>query len=355
MEKQEENEEFTKDGKKRNFLQRMAYKIAQFLKKILRVVFGNPIPWVILTAFVFGRFYELGYFGMKGTTVRVTGVCADFYDNPRSNLAEDQIVVSSISQESLEGIIRKTREYVKCDLSRISIDRVGAIKELVNFNATISIPEITKMIIKEVSVSNFTQYINKDLIVSGTCMDPKSNKILEPFIRQTISVTNVKTSEENSNVAYFYGVRGDKQSVVCDTQDITYEIVGSTNILASKDVKETIKDIDPLSVSLVGQKVFLTALCFPDFRVYRALGTKPKIKNYNLQKTPVEVIEEERDASGKVIKIVGSVLAKSVRIGDKEIPVLGHKIRCDQSTFPMIIVTSDDPKVKIEESSVSGQ
>ena len=337
--------------KERNFIQRVCHKIAQILKTILKLVFYNPIPWVILTAVVFGRFYELGYFGMKGSTVLVSGVCEDFDGYPRTNIAQDQIVVSSIEDNHLEGVLRRTREYVKCPLNRISIDRVGTIRDLFKWDSLIPLPEISKLDKSMYEKKSYEMYLNKDILVSGTCMNPQNNKLMEPFREKVISVTNIKDSKENPGQVYFYGVREDNVPLVCDSQDITYKLVSRKAMAAAQQEKmnDTIEDIP---VSYIGQKVFVTAICIPDMRAYRISGRKPRLNVYNLQKTPVEVIEEEIDVTtGKVRKLVGSVLAKSVVKDGKVISVLGDKIKCDSKSFPMIVVPSTDDSVKIEKEA----
>ena len=336
--------------KERNFIQRVFYKIAQILKKILRVVFLNPLPWVILTAVVFGRFYELGYFGMKGSTVLVSGVCSDYDGYPRANIAQDQIVVSSVNDGYMEGVIRRTREYVKCPLDRISVDRVGTIQDLFNWDSLIPLPEISKLDKTQYNKKNYDMYVNKDILVSGTCMNPQTNKLMEPFREKIVSVTNIKESKENPGNVYFYGVREDNVALVCDGQDITYNLVNRKAVAQQENMEDS--TIEDIPVTYVGEKVFVTAICVPDMRAYRLSGKKPRLNVYNLQKTPVEVIEEEIDVTtGKVRKLVGSVLSKAVIKDGKTIPVLGDKIKCDSATFPMIVVPSTDDSVKIEESN----
>ena len=338
------------EKRERNFLQRIAFKIAQFLKLILRVVFYNPIPWVILTAIVFGRFYELGYLGIKGSTVLVSGVCKNYDGYPRTDMAQDQIVVSAIVDNNLEGIIRRTREYVSCPLDRVSIDRVGTIKDLFKWDSLIPLPEIAKQNIKKYTKQDYSIYLNKDILVSGTCMDAKTNKTLDPFIGKRMSVTNIKESKELENVVYFYGVRDDNVAMVCDSQDITYKLVSSDR-MAQKDQMQI--DEGMQEISYVGEKVFLTAFCLPDYKLFRLIGKKPSLSNYNLQKTPVEVVENVIDADGKVVSLRASILAKQVVKNGKVIPILGDKITCEAKNYPIILVPASDPSVQIEKEKAA--
>lgn len=321
--------------KEKNAFQRLSRKISDALRKIFFYIFFNPIVMVSLGFFVGARVYEGGLMGIQGTTVWVSGVCETRDGLLRDDLAQDQVIVSAVSENTIEGMIRKTRENIICNLSQATIDRLGPLDQIMQ--PKIAIPEIAKLEAKPVVGNNYEQFKNKKLKVSGICRTD-INERLPPFRDMIVDVTNVTDSKIDSSTVYFTGIREDNVPVVCSVKDITYSLVLNLD-------SEIVDEKTPTNV---GKKVFVTGLCFPDMLVYDKIGKQPSIPYYDMQKVPVEVTEDRYSREkNKIIVLRGSILDQQTTYkGEK---IFGHKIVCDDKDSPLnVSLESDDLKIEIE-------
>jgi hypothetical protein len=337
------NDENTKLGKFKKFSRFME----GIFKKILFWVFWNPLLIGALCFIVGARLFETGFYLSKGANVRISGKCMTEKQVLRTDLVQDQIIVSKINNDVVEGVLRKTREFVSCKTDDVALDVIGPIADLFKKNID-DTPALTKVIFEEKRVFEFENLKNKELSISGTCRNVK-NETLDPFMKRIVTVTNVKESTVDKGAFYIYGIRDDKVSLVCDSKDISYEIVDTkTKDLMQQSAESVAGELDN---SLVGQKVFISGICFPDARAYKGTGSKPMIPAYNMTKTGVEVIEEKRDEKGQLLQLAGSIISKQVsKLRDgTEISMFGHKIVCSPADYPINVVRADDPNLKVEE------
>lgn len=342
------NEEKNEQKKpEKNVFQRVSRKVADTLKKIIFYIFFNPIVMVSLGFVVGARMYEAGFLGIQGTTVWISGVCETREGAVRGDLAQDQMIVSSVNESenttTIEGMIRKTRENIICDLSKSTIDRLGPLDQMMK--PKIAIPEIKKLDVRSIVKEDYSKYMNKKLLMSGLCRDDM-NKKLAPFRDMVVDVTNVKKSELDPSIYYFTGIREDNKAVVCNIKDVTYAITeGKEEVVTEK------------KVSYIGKKVFVTGLCFPDSAVYEKIGKKPDVPYYDMQKLPVEVTEDKYSKTkGKIVALRGSILDNktTVVVKGKTVPIFGHKIICDDSDSPLNVSLEDD-NVKVELKKVENK
>lgn len=336
-----ENSTEQTDVKPKNKVQILCKKIADFLKKILKLIFLNPLLWAVLGFIVGGRLYEYGFFSLKGASVLVSGQCKTAQGVMRGDLVQDQIVVSSDSDVSLSGVLRKTREHITCLKKDVAIDKIGSVSDLFK-SKIIAVPEIQKAVEVKNDTPDWMSYIGKEWSATGMCRDAKG-VVLDPFKDRGITITNVRPSAEDKNTFYIYGIRDDKIAVVCDKKDI------SLQPMSPNSKKDDLNAVPKQEIaSYIGQKIYVTSVCFPDARAYKMAGEVPPMKAFNLVKTPVEVIEEKVDPeTNKLIKFAGNVLDRSET--KSGIKLFGAKIVCDHASYPINYSESKDPNVEVEQ------
>lgn len=329
----EENQEM--EPKKVSRVKKISLQIQDLLRKILKIMVIILLP---IVAFVVGaRLFEQGHLAKKGANLRITGMCKTQSGQIRDDLAQDQIIISGMSAKHIEGILRKTREYVNCDLDKVALDTLGPISDL--FKATEeNIPSLTKFkeTIKEEKVEDFKQYENKAFIISGVCKSSEG-KNLPPFIDQKVEVANVRPLKEEPGEFVFYGIREDKVTLLCKSTDVTIKDYSQQKMDSSISMSN--------NVSYLGKKMLITGLCTPDFRVYKDTNRKPEVSFYDLTNTPVEVVEEEI-VDGNIKALAGIVADQDAKIGS--IAIYTHRIYCDTSKYPLKIKDPSDESVGVE-------
>lgn len=329
----EENQEM--EQKKVSKIKKISLKIQHILKQFLKVAAVVLLPVI---AFVVGaRLFEQGHLGKKGANLRISGVCQTQSGQIRDDLAQDQIIVSAISAKHIEGILRKTREYVNCDLNKVAIDTLGPISDI--FKSTQeNIPMLTKFkeAVKEEKVDDLKRYENKAFMVSGVCKSAEG-KNLPPFIDQKVEIANVKPLKEEPGEFMFYGIRSDKVTLLCKSTDVTIKDYSQQKIDSSIAMGN--------NVSYIGKKMLITGLCTPDFRIYKGTNRKPEVNFYDLTNTPVEVVEEEV-VDGNIKALAGIIADQDAKIGG--IAIYTHRIYCDTSQYPLKIKDPADESVGVD-------
>jgi hypothetical protein len=299
--------------------------------------------WAVLGFIVGGRMYEYGFFSLKGANVTVTGSCHNDKNVQRGDLMQDQVVISSETDVSIAGVLRKTREHITCLKKDVAIDKIGSISDLFKSKIIVA-PDLQKMVEQKAEAPDWTQYIGKEWSATGMCRDGKG-AVLDPFKDRGITITNIKPSAEDNTTYYVYGIRDDKIAVVCDKKDLSLQPMG-------KKIAEVKTQEKAEPISFIGKKIYVTSVCFPDARAYKMAGETPPMKAFNLVKTPVEVIEESVDQdSGKLVKFAGNVLDHTVTATG--LKMFGAKIVCNQESYPINYTDSSDQSVEIEKQNVS--
>jgi hypothetical protein len=326
------NETETNETNEKNVFQRISRKIADGIKRIGFFIFFNPLLMITLGFIVGGRLYEGGFLGIKGTTVWVSGVCETRDGIVRDDLAQDQAIVSSVDNESIKIMLRKTRDSLVCKYSDVTIDRWGPLDDF--FKPKVTIPELKKMDKTKMVKDDYSKYENKKLLVSGLCTD-SSNQKLPPFRDKVVDITNVKQSSLDPSIHYFTGIRDDDVAVVCNTKDITYDFYYEDNSSFNKEEEIPTNK---------GKTVFITGLCFPDKAIYDKIGSKNYLPFYDMQKLPVEVTEDKYGKKeGRIVALRGSILDKNIYKGKS---IFGHKIVCDEKDGPLNISSTDETGIE---------
>jgi hypothetical protein len=324
------------ESTKKHPIQKLMGVIAKILKKILVVIVWNPIIGFVLAAVIFGRLYEFGYLRLEGSTVMVTGQCTTENGDLRSDLIQDQVLVSSLTEDSIEGVLRLTREYIRCEIDKVSIDSLGSIFDL--DNPLVEIPTIKKHISKDTKKKRLEKmYLKKTLIVSGTCLDINSKKELKPFSKKRIAITAIKQTR-NTRELIFYGVREDNVAVACKEEAITFQLEEDVDATSVNEV-----EVPVIKKDYKGKVVLVSGYCFPNEKFYNKLkskGVKVKALNsfYNLVNTPIEV-EANKFKKGNPVYLSGTIM-------DKANPkAFGSKIEC-KDDFPFKVKEVDHDYLK---------
>lgn len=322
-----------------SIVKKFAKKGELFLAKVIKYLIWNPIiPGIVM--FVAGaRLYESGFFLSKGSSVMISGICSTDTGIKRSDLAQDQIIITKITDKEIGGVLRKTRESVICSKEEVSIDSMAPVYQIFSFK-TESIPDLKRFEAPKVEkiANDFKKYENKQFLVSGVCKSG-DGKMMPAFVDKKVSIANVKELKEEPGEFLFYGIREDKETVACKSTDVTMVQV-TTSISTESELSE-IKQ----PVSYKGMKVYVTGFCTPDFRVYKDTQRKPEVNFYDLTNTPVEIIQETVK-DDKVIEIAGIIADKEAKIGT--ISVYTHRIICASDKYPLNIRMPDDESVELD-------
>lgn len=306
-------------------------------------------PFMIALGFIVGaRLFELGFIGMEGRTVWVTGTCEIIEDSGKgtgvyhSDLALDQVIVSVAKEDGIKGIIRKTRESISCKKENVTVDRFPPLEDF--GKELIALPEIKKLEKKKVvkTTHDYSQYENKRLLVSGICRQTTDNKVLDPFRDKIIDVTNVTQSKKDLEVYFFSGIREDNIPVVCNKEDITYELYQEKTAL---NTEEYVK----VPTSYRGKLVKVSGLCFPDMSFYNKIKKKPLKDFYDLHSVPVEVTFDKYNQETSELDILVGKIATKKKMDDGNIH-FGQRIICEKKVDPIKVnLVEDNEKVELKE------
>lgn len=289
---------------------------------------------MFLVGFFLGaRMHELGVlagvFGkdLKGATVKITGSCLVDGDLRDPALAQDEVIVTTFTEEKLIGVVRRTREVVECQRNDIAIETLPLLKDISTTPS--EIPEIT-MAQKRNKVPQYKLLENKILIASGTCRSQLDGKELPSFTDERIDVTSVEESKENASVFVISGImRSNKMAVSCSSRSIRYTLSDGTDPVIVEMEKPKVP------VTFVGKTILVTSRCLPDPGVRAPRGADGrKVAFYRLVNTEVQVIAEDVK-DDKLVKFQGSIV-------DKKSEGFGQLVVCDQSKFPFTMTLKEN-------------
>jgi len=311
--------------------------VARFIKQIATLLL---VAGAFIGGFVIGaRMHELGAlngkFGkdLKGASVVISGPCMIDGIDQISALGEDQVKVSSIDDKELIGIIRKTREIVRCDLSKVSIDTLPL---LADFGKTpVGIPEIQKTEKKAGLQPSYKSLENKILLVSGSCRSQVDLKELPPFTDEKIDVTSVEQSKESEEVFVISGIRrSDKLALSCSSKAIKYSLT---------DGRDAVVAQVQAPLTYLNKIITVSSKCVPDSRISTPRSADGrKVAFYRLANSPVQVLEETI-VDNRLVKLTGQIVDKKMK------EAFGQMIICDSSVYPMTYAEAkDEEDVKLD-------
>ncbi len=317
-----------------------------FRDKVHKAVFFTkpPVIAVVFTALGFAvgaRMHEVGFLAkklglsMKGATVTISGSC-DLNGRPRlPTLAEDEVKVTRVyildGVTKLSGVVRKTRELIDCDQSKIAIDTLPLLKKI--FSSPVAIPDISpaSLVAKDPEWKKLDQ---QTLLMSGVCKD-LDGKSTEPFTDEPVDVTNVEASKSNLDGFTIKGIkRSDKKAMVCENTDVKFAaFVKEKKPVAMEAPVEPAKP-----KSYIGDTVLVTGICFPDSKMPK-FKQKAKVAFYKLFNSRVKVTEEVLDDTGKLKKVSG------VKAPDEFSGMA--MVECDSTKYHLTIELYDSDVMKL--------
>lgn len=292
-----------------------------FLKHLLAPVVIFPAG--ILLGWIIGvRSVEVGsgpssY--LKGGTVYITGVCKIGENDRLPALSNDQVTVTQITEKTLKGVIRKTRESVDCDRSIVAISPLPLLSQFANMPSAPT--EISCYVPpkKDTPPNLGLEFINKTFKVSGVCVNLSTNNG-EAFVDQVVAFTKAEQKETASGPSLslsgivksegkFKGV-----PVLCSKESITYEPA----VLTQEGVQENI--LPQTEESLIGKQLVVTSTCFPD-PLFKKKGSEDQLF-YPIINALVQVTKYKK-LNGKITYLAGALIDK------------GAMIECDDSRYPI--------------------
>jgi hypothetical protein len=312
-----------------------------------RAVFVTKPPVIAAVAaslgfFMGARMHELGFlaqkFGgsLKGATVSISGSC-DVNGRPRlPALAEDEVKITRVysldGASRIGGVIRKTRELIDCEQSKIAVDTLPLLSKM--FSSPVAIPDISpsSLVAKDPEWKKLDQ---QTLLVSGVCRNAEG-KQQDPFTDEQVEVTNVEASKSNLDGFTIKGIkRSDKQAIVCDNTDIRFSFY-------VKDKKAAVVAEAPAEPtkpkSYIGDTVLVTGICFPDSKIPK-FKQRAKVAFYKLFNSKVKVTAEVLDENGKLKKISGA------KAPDESSGMA--MVECDSTRFSLTIEPYDPDMTKL--------
>lgn len=268
-----------------------------------------------LGSFVIGsRLHEVGalegFWGkdLKNATVLVSGPCSFQEMNKVAALAEDEVKITGLFGDKFIGVVRKTREVVECESSKVAVDKIPVLADF--RKSPVQIPEIKPQEFIAKSDPEWKKLSQKTLIMSGKCRT-ESGEDMPPFTDEIIDVTNVEQNKEGDSFFFLMGIKkSDKIAVNCDSRYIKY-----SHYMKKPEEKEVVEIKEEIKAkSYLGETILVTGTCFPDSRLPKH-KQKQKVVFYPLVNARVQVTEEELDQNTmRLKKFSGAALDAGVML-----------------------------------------
>lgn len=290
-------------------LDKVVTSIKRLCILVIRAIFFSPLFGVIVgvPAFLVGsRLYEIGGVGdLKGATVKLSGICFQNGVERKPALAEDQVKITGISDGQISGVIRATRESVKCDLASVAIDKLPLTYE--QKGVPVAIPAITPAIdnSKELELQ---KYISRTLTVSGLCTLDVGGQMT--LVDKLVDVTQLKKVGGINDFA-FVGVLKDEGKVVeCLTDKVKFNI---SNIVINDQRDSYQKPNEKKQDDYVGKSVLVTGTCYPDSHLPKDVRDKDKVAYWPMLNAEVQVLAN-KIVDGEVVWLSGALVSKAAMI-----------------------------------------
>lgn len=218
-----------------------------FVKNLIKkfVITLLPVITLLLGFFLGARMHETGFLAgklgkdLKNATVFLSGKCMVNGKERIPALLEDQVKITSLSDDKIEGVVRATRERVICSLSEISTDSLPLLSDIMK--APSKKPEITAPVIVEEEQPDYMKYKNQRLLVSGSCVSVDDQPI-PTFTDEKIDVSDIIPQENNKKEFKLIGTkRSDKLQIKCLSNAISYRMDDLKEEPKVEEVKPEVK------------------------------------------------------------------------------------------------------------------
>jgi hypothetical protein len=263
----------------------------------------NPFLYAAaIAAFVVGaRAFETGNTkSLRGSTMFVSGKCTLRLTGRDLSLAQDQVIITSMLNGKIYGVIRATRDSIMCPEAEVSLDPLPMLNMISSSPTKVGELDVAKSSsAKDEAMESVSK---KRLLVTGVCDDSDGNK-LEPFTDELVEV--VDSERLASGELKISAVRrSDKKMISCLEHNIRYH---QDNESAKKDTTE------PLSKTLVGKTIVLSSICVTDPDVVAARKGEGK-SLFVARNALLEVTEDSFDQEGKLKYLYGNLFDRKASV-----------------------------------------
>lgn len=283
-----------------------------------------------------------GLFGkdLKGSTILLSGKCkvGDVVREP--NLSDTEVKVVYIDGKKIEGIVKKTTEYVSCALPEVVIETLPALKDILTTPS--SSPAVVMPVKKIAKEPEFKKLEKKTLLMSGSCVELTSGNVLPAFVDELVAVTEVAgTDDKNIEDFALAGIRkSDKVQIKCLSNAITYKIADEDDLV--KPEKE--------DTSLLSKNLLITGTCFPDPRTSatKQVGDKlVKVSYISLTNNLIQVTDESYDSETKKLKRLFGKILQNYKLPNG-LNMKGFDVVCDSKRFNFVYKIYDPNVDKLD-------
>lgn len=277
---------------------------------------------------------------LKGANVYFSGVCTLVVTGtdrlPALQNDQVQIVSYDLDKNIMNGVITLTREEIMCDLNKTTYTALPLLSKWGEL--PVKPPTLTAAQIVKKQDASWKRLDKQTLLISGTCRDINGKEISPNLLREKVDVTSVFQpaqiiDDEDFNLTAIRVV--DKQSIICNSKSIKYEIYDP-----SKDTPEMKVD-EP--VDYTGRIVKVDSKCRPDPKYLKDRPIDPKTKKpigkvpkfYNLLNTPVQILSYKENDKKQITYLEGKIVDRS------EPDAYGRKVICDSREEALVIKLVD--------------
>lgn len=277
---------------------------------------------------------------IKGATVYLSGTCTlvETGQDRLPSLQNDQVQIVSVDMDknTMTGIVILTREEIFCDMNKTSHTALPLLSQW--GKVPVQPPTLTAAQVAKKQDQAWKKLDKQTLVISGTCRDINGKEITPNLLREKIDVTSVYQPAQaiDNDDFNLTGIRvNDKQSIICNSKSIKYEIYDAAN--------EKPEQVVEAEIDLTGKVVQIDSKCRPDPKYLKERPIDPKTKKpigkvpkfYNLLNTPVQVLSYKENDKKQIIYLEGKIV-------DRNNPdAYGKKILCDSKEEALIVKLID--------------
>lgn len=331
-----------KDKLKNLNLSNSKERVAASLRSLKKVGIFALATALFVGGFLLGsRYFETGNSAnLKGATVTMSGVCTLLAtgEERQPSLIEDEVKINSVSDggKTILATIRKTREEILCDTSKVSFSSLPLLSK---WGITpVAPPELTAAVATKRQDPFWKLLEKKTLVISGSCRGP-DGKELPNFVDEKVEVTSTSHAADSTESDMFtiIGIkRSDSQSIICNSKLISYRLFDP----ATEPKEVVLKDVP---IDYVGKIVTIDSLCVPDPKYLKERKIDPKTKKpigripktFSLLNTPVQVLDYKMDDKKQIIYLEGKIVDRT------EPEAYGKKIICDSKREKLVVKYSE--------------
>jgi hypothetical protein len=340
----------------------IVYQLFLGVKNVLLHPLIVAILSVSITFFFTARLNEVGalagFFGktLKGATVYLSGPCLVDGKPKVPALAEDEVKITAEDEvkHSIMGVIRKTREVVECDTTKVAIDKIPPLS---NFKKSpVQIPELPLVVanVEPEKEPEWKKLLQKTLLMSGICVGSDGHT-LPAFLDEKVEVTNVTPVKDSADQFVISGIKKkDSLAISCQNTAVQWAIINNRSSSPETAVAAAAAPAEPEKPkTYIGSILLVTSTCFPDPRIPKH-STLRKVAFYPYVNEKIQVTEESIDKTGKLRSFSGAALDSGALVvcDDKRFPIYYRDY--DPETMKLVPIKPGSMKFESQDSTAPG-